>query len=205
MSDERERVAEELRRIRQSVREQALLERSPAEVLGPARTVQTTAAAPAEPPPPAEPAPTRPDAAALNASWDMRPTAAARGLRGRVAGLFRRVLGPFLEAQSTFNARQVQLDNELLAYLDARFAATHRHYDAVLGGYGRHLQDADKRHLILQEELVAHVHDLVRRIDLVLAESERSRLSFETALRELRVRLEEAVPAAARRDVGPRA
>jgi hypothetical protein len=96
-----------------------------------------------------------------------------------------------LDAQVSFNARQVQLDNELLAYIDARLEATHRHYDAVLGGYGRHMEDIDKRHLILQEELVAHVHDLVKRIDLVLSESERGRLSLEFALRDLRARLEQ--------------
>ena len=38
----------------------------------------------------------------------------------------------------------------------------------VLGGVGRHLGEVDERHMILQEELVAHVHDLVKRIDLVL-------------------------------------
>jgi hypothetical protein len=205
MPDERDEVAEELRQIRHSVREQALLERSPADVLGPARPVQTTAAARAETLPPAGPPPVRPDAAALNTSWDVRTAAPPRGLRGRLAGLVRRLLGPALDAQATFNARQVQLDNELLAYIDGRLEATHRHYDAVLGAYGRHLQDIDKRHLILQEEVVAHVHDLVRRIDLVLAESERSRLSLETALRELRARLNEALPTAARREAGPRA
>ena len=39
--------------------------------------------------------------------------------------------------------------------------------------HGRHMDEIDERHLILQEELVAHVHDLVKRIDLVLAEAER--------------------------------
>jgi hypothetical protein len=61
----------------------------------------------------------------------------------------------------------------------------------VLGAYGRHMEDIDKRHLILQEELVAHVHDLVKRVDLVLSESERGRLALEFALRDLRARLEQ--------------
>ena len=39
----------------------------------------------------------------------------------------------------------------------------------------RHMAEIDERHLILQEELVAHVHDLVKRIDLVLAEAEKGR------------------------------
>jgi hypothetical protein len=50
--------------------------------------------------------------------------------------------------------------------------------------------EIDERHLILQEELVAHVHDLVRRVDLVLAEGERGRLSLEFALKDLRTRVE---------------
>jgi hypothetical protein len=83
----------------------------------------------------------------------------------------------------------VQFDNAILDYIDARSEATHRHYDAVLGGVGRHLGEVDERHMILQEELVAHVHDLVKRVDLVLAEGERGRVSAEHALRDLRERL----------------
>ena len=124
----------------------------------------------------------------------MRQAAPPGGLKGRLVRLVRRAMAPFVESQVAFNARQVQLDNDLLAYVDARLEATHRHYDAVLGGYGRHLQDVDKRHVILQEELVKHVHDLVRRIDLVLSESERGRLSLEFALRDLRGRLVESLP-----------
>jgi hypothetical protein len=84
----------------------------------------------------------------------------------------------------------VQLDNEILAYIDARLEATHRHYDDVLGIHGRHMGEIDERHLILQEELVAHVHDLVRRVDLVLSEAERGRLGLEFALKDLRTRVE---------------
>ena len=91
--------------------------------------------------------------------------------------------------QVSWNSRQVQLDNEILEYVDARLDVTHRHYDAVLGIHGRHIQDINERHLILQEELVAHVHDLVKRIDLVLAEAEKGRLSLEFALRDVRTRL----------------
>jgi hypothetical protein len=192
VSDDRERVAEELRRIRESVRDRALIERRPEDVLGPAPAVRTSD--PAPPPPaegPAAPPPPRPDPGAVNASWDVRAASSRSGLKGRLARLVRRFLAPAVDAQVAFNARQVQLDNELLAYIDARLEATHRHYDAVLGAYGRHMEDIDKRHLILQEELVAHVHDLVRRIDLVLSESERGRLSLELALRDLRARLEQ--------------
>jgi hypothetical protein len=186
---ERARVAEELRRVRESVRDTGLAERRPEDVLGAPPAVRAPQPAAPEPAPPPLAPPVRPDAAAVNALWDVR-AAAQPGLKGRLGGLLRRLLAPFLDAQVAFNSRQVQLDNELLAYVDARLEATHRHYDGVLGGYGSHLQDADKRHLILQEELVAHVHDLVRRIDLVLSESERGRLSLEFALRDLRARLE---------------
>jgi hypothetical protein len=130
----------------------------------------------------------------VNTLWRAEPPAPPRSLWGRIAA---RLLAPRLEAQVAFNARQVQLDNEILAYLEARFAATHRHYDAVLGLTGRHLAEIDERHLILQEELVAHVHDLIQRIDLVLAEVERGRASGESALRDVRARLrllEERLP-----------
>ncbi|HVR71454.1 MAG TPA: hypothetical protein VMT87_11480 [Vicinamibacteria bacterium] len=192
LSDDRERVAEELRRIREAVRDRALVERRPEDVLGQAPAVRVAEAAP--PPPSAgevAPPPPRPDAAGVNALWDVRGASGPRGLKGTLARLVRRFMAPAVDAQVSFNARQVQLDNELLAYIDARLEATHRHYDAVLGGYGRHLEDIDKRHLILQEELVAHIHDLVKRIDLVLSESERGRLSLEFALRDLRARLEQ--------------
>ena len=78
--------------------------------------------------------------------------------------------------------------NQVLDYIDAQVQETHRHYDAVLGIHGRHMGEIDERHLILQEELVTHVHDLVRRIDLVLAEAERGRLGLERDLRDLRDR-----------------
>jgi len=41
----------------------------------------------------------------------------------------------------------------------------------------------------LQEELVAHAHDLVKRIDLVLSHSERGRLGLEATLADVRARL----------------
>jgi len=126
---------------------------------------------------------------------------AVRGGRARVQvlqqllvelGLARvllRALGPTLDAQVAWNSSQVRFDNELLAYVDARIDAVPRHYDAVLGVHGRHMGEIDERHLILQEELVAHVHDLVKRIDLVLSTAERGRLSLEFALRDVRTRL----------------
>jgi hypothetical protein len=133
------------------------------------------------------PAPPRPDNSALNAMWRIldAPRRSLRGILLRFGG----GVGPLLRRQQDFNARQVQFDNELLGYLDARLDATHRHYDRVLGLYGHHMGEIDERHLILQEELVAHVHDLVKRIDLVLGHAERGRLGLESALKDLRARV----------------
>jgi hypothetical protein len=114
-----------------------------------------------------------------------------RGIAGVLFRLLDRLLRPRFEAQQEFNARQVRLDNEILQHLEERRAATHRHYDEVLGLYGRHLEEIDERHALLEKELVAHVEDLVRRIDLVLDRAERGRLSLEHELRDVRRRLEE--------------
>lgn len=184
MSDERERVAEELRRIRDEVRERSLLVEPPG---APApRAVRPAERVPTETPAAPGPAPVMPDLGPVNQTWNVAAVAPGGGLLGR---LLRRFLSPLFDAQTSFNSRQVQLDNTLFEYLDARLAATHRHYDGVLGIHGRHMADIDERHLILQEELVAHVHDLVKRIDLVLGESEKGRLSLEFALRDVRTRL----------------
>ena len=188
MSEGPERAAEELRRVREEVRRRALLPSDPAATLPPARAPRTPERPPSESPPDPPPHPVTPDGTAVNALWRAEPPPRS-GLLGFLARLLERLLGPRHQAQVAFNARQVQLDNELLAYVDARLAATHRHYDQVLGQMSRHLGEADERHLILQEELVAHVHDLVKRIDLVLSESERGRLAHAHALQELRTRL----------------
>jgi hypothetical protein len=184
VTDERARIAEELRRIREGVRERALHDPHP---LPSPREIHLPEVPPAGKETPPEPAPRRPDATALNACWDVRE-GPRPGLRGLLSTLFGRIRRG-LEAQTSFNARQVQLDNEILAYIDARLDLTHRHYDSVLGRYGRHMGEIDERHLILQEELVAHVHDLVKRIDLVLEEAERGRLSLECALKDIRHRV----------------
>jgi hypothetical protein len=187
--EERAQVAEELRRVREQVRERALHERDPGSVLGDPRASRVAEPLPPEPRSVPEPPPARPDATAVNAAWRVETPAEPSGFRGFLRRLVESALGPRLEAQRAFNAQQVQLDNAILDYVDARLAQTHRHYDAVLGGVGRHLGEVDERHMILQEELVAHVHDLVKRVDLVLAESERGRVSAEHALKDLRERL----------------
>lgn len=197
---ERERVAEELRRVRDAVRDRALSAATlpdPREVAVPGPMPPDPAAPPLEHPP-------RPDNADLNRLWSLRAALPGRGLRGLLARGLGRLLARLVDRQEAFNSRQVQFDNALLDYIDARLADTHRHYDAVLGVHGRHMGEIDERHLIMQEELVAHVHDLVKRIDLVLGESERGRMGLEMELRDVRarlLRLEERL-AAARADAG---
>jgi hypothetical protein len=195
MSDERDRVAEELRRVAEEAHRKALLAGgAPVEFAPLPQRAEKRPLAGIEAPPPMT-LPTPPDPQAVNAAWKAEPPP-SRGLPRLIQRLFERTFRSRFEAQQAFNARQVQLDNETLRYLSERFAATHRHYDHVLGLYGRHIDEIDERHGMLQEELVAHVHDLVKRIDLVLAEVERGRLSREAAIEDLRgrvARLEEAL------------
>lgn len=93
------------------------------------------------------------------------------------------------EAQVKFNSDQVQLDNALVAWTADHFAATHRHYDGVLAQMQKRMDDIDTRHRELEREVVRHVHEMARRIDVVLGEGEKGRVSHEAALRSLRERL----------------
>jgi hypothetical protein len=179
-ASERDALADELRQVREAAREG--VPAVPA-VLPPALGTREPTPLPPLEATQVEPVPARPDNTDLNRLWETAP--AADGFWGRV----RRALRAFAGQQQAFNSRQVQFDNDLLAYVDARLDRTHRHYDRVLGGYARHMQEIDERHLILQEELVAHVHDLVKRVDLVLAASERGRLGLESGLKDVRARL----------------
>jgi hypothetical protein len=147
-------------------------------------------------PEPAPPAPlldvpgNPPDAAPVNAAWRAEPVPPSGPTRFAYRVL-ERILRPRFEAQREFNARQVRLDNETLRYLLERSDATHRHYDRLLGLLGRRLDEVDERHATLEKELVSHVHDLARRIDLVLAEANRGRLGLHFAVEELRDRVEQ--------------
>ncbi len=132
--------------------------------------------------------PSPPDAASVNSGWDAVAIVGG-GLRGALARIVSRLLGPQLAGQSTWNARQVQLDNAMLAYLRDHFAATHAHYDALLASLGRRLDEADTRHRQLEQELLRHVSELVERIDLVLLEANRGRLETKGVLLELQQRL----------------
>ena len=51
------------------------------------------------------------------------------------------------------------------------------------------MDDIDARHRELERELVRHVHEMARRIDVVLGEGEKGRVSHEAALRSVRERL----------------
>ena len=186
--NERERIAEELRRVRDEVRERALHEGPVA--LPPPLATRTPTPMPTDPVPGTLVAPRRPDNSALNVLQSLAPGVEGGFFRRTlVRGLGRILLGRLVGVQERFNGLQVQFDNELLEYLEARLALTHGHYDSVLGIHSRHMAEIDERHLIVQEELVSHVHDLVKRIDLVLGQSERGRLSLEAALQDVRQRL----------------
>jgi hypothetical protein len=185
---ERQEVEAVLRRAREEVRDRALLDESPRPApSAPATAVRSEGSALPEPPPLELPEP--PDASAVNEAWRAQLPAPPSGVRGRLARAVWQLLTPYVEAQVAFNSRQVQLDNAVLDYIGRRFAATHEQYDRTLGLHMRRMEEIDKRHLILQEEVVAHVHDLVQRIDLVLSETERGRMSTEFALRDIRNRL----------------
>jgi hypothetical protein len=129
-----------------------------------------------------------PDLGPVNTSWTVTSTP-GRGLGGLVNRLLAHFLGPQLEAQRAFNADQVRLDNALLRHVEERIAATHRHYDGILGDTGRRLDQVDERHAQLAQELVAHVHDLARRIDLVLGEADRGRPALELVIKDLQARV----------------
>jgi hypothetical protein len=140
-----------------------------------------------------------PDREALNALWNVsdpanREPAGAlarllRPLRSPLARLVRFALGPVVERQVRMNSAQVRFDNDLVRYVDERFDRMSRHYDRVLGLHGRRMEEIDERHLILQQELIRHVHDLVARIELVFEAAEQNHLYLEGTLRETREEL----------------
>lgn len=187
MGDEREDVADVLRRVRDEARAAETPATEDAGVF-PTPDLREPEAKLREEPRGGEAAPLAPDATAVNANWRAEPEP-PRGLSGLLRRGLERLLRGRFQAQRDWNAHQVRLDNDLLRYVDTRFAATHRHYDRVLGSEGRRLDEIDARHVLLERELVAHVQDLVRRIDVVLAESSRGRASLEFGLEDVRARL----------------
>ncbi len=135
----------------------------------------------------------------LNELWDV--STAYRdtppGLMGRLLGpiriplqrLVRFALGPVIERQVQVNSAQVRFDNEMVQYVDERLDRVSRHYDDILGQHGKRMEEIDERHLILQQELVRHVHDLVERIEFVFETAETNHLHVEAVLRETREEL----------------
>ena len=183
---ERERLksAEALDRVVEAARG-ALEARAPERVLGDPIRVETANPARESPAPPSWDPPTPPDLQPVNASW----TAGGPRPSGAISSLLDGSREKDREAQVRFNSDQVQLDNALVTWTADHFAATHRHYDAVLAQMQQRMDDIDARHRELERELVRHVHEMARRIDVVLGEGEKGRVSHEAALRSVRERL----------------
>ncbi|HSF16583.1 MAG TPA: hypothetical protein VLK65_13635 [Vicinamibacteria bacterium] len=147
--------------------------------------------------------PPSPDRDELNEIWDVSQALAERpvGLWGRLFFTFRGAmhrlarlaLGPLIERQVRMNSLQVRFDNELVSYVDERIDRISRHYDRILGLHGKRMEEIDERHLILQQELIRHVHDLVERIEFVFESAEQNHLYLEGMLRETKEELKKLV------------
>jgi hypothetical protein len=129
--------------------------------------------------------PAPPDLKPVNESWPAGGPPSSSALSALLDGSREKTR----EAQIRFNADQVQLDNALVTWIAAHFEATHRHYDGVIGTMQKRMDDLDTRHRELERELIRHVHEMARRIDVVLGEGEKGRVSHESALRSIRERL----------------
>lgn len=181
---ERRMSAEALDRVREGALEAPAV-RTSESVLGPAAAVDESAETPRSPKSPPWNPPAPPDLTAVNQSW----TAGGQRPPSGISTLLDGSREKDREAQVKFNADQVQLDNALVSWTAAHFAATHTHYDAAIARMQKRMDDIDTRHRELERELVRHVHDMARRIDVVLGEGEKSRVSHEAALRSIRERL----------------
>jgi hypothetical protein len=181
---ERRKSAQALDRVREGAQEAPVV-RDSESVLGPGEPVNESAEAPKPPDTPAWNPPPPPDLGPVNASWQTSSKRPAGSLLSFVDGREKD-----RDAQARFNSDQVQLDNALVSWTAAHFAATHSHYDAVIARMQKRMDDIDTRHRELERELVRHVHDLARRIDVVLGEGEKGRVSHEAALRSIRERLQ---------------
>jgi hypothetical protein len=180
---ERARSAEALDRVVEGARGENAV-RTAEDVLGPEETVRTAESpAPSAALPVWNP-PSPPDLGPVNASYETR--------HGGGGGALRSLLGGGEEesrAQVRFNSNQVQLDNALVTWTASHFQATHQHFDAILDRMQKRMDEIDTRHRELERELVRHVHEMARRIDVVLGEGEKGRVSHESALRSVRERL----------------
>lgn len=181
---ERRASAEALARVSEAARG-VDAPRDPATVLGPESVVTLEDAAPVTARPTTWNPPSPPDLGPVNASWP----APVERKGGPVGALLEGTRAKDHAAQVKFNSDQVQLDNALVEWVSAHFAATHRHYDGVIAGMQQRMDDIDARHRGLEREVVRHVHEMARRIDVVLGEGEKGRVAHEAALRSLRERL----------------
>ncbi len=196
----KEEVAGALRDVRERVRSEDNPSPKPSpypkpsEPHAPLGSVQPPEPAPTE-------VPTSPSTERLNESWDIS-TAFETPPPGRIARIFsplrrplrrliRFAVGPVVERQVELNSAQVQFGNELVQYIDARLDRISAHYDRMLGLYGKRMEEIDERHLILQQELVRHVHQLVKRIDFVFETAEQNHLYLEGMLKESREELQD--------------
>lgn len=183
---ERRKSAEALGAVVDGARGAAEI-RSAESVLGPPASVRSVCAdgKTVSTEPPAWNPPPPPDTGPVNASWP----AIFEPSSGVLASQVERYGEPSRAALVKFNSDQVQFDNALLAWAAGHFAATHQHYDRVIGSMQKRMDEIDTRHLELERELIRHVHEMARRIDVVLGEGEKSRVSHESALRSIRERL----------------
>ncbi len=180
---ERRQSAEALDRVVEGARGENVI-RASENVLGPQVPVRTADPAPAAAAPPAWNPPAPPDLGPVNTSFQIQP----EGGWGSLSSFLGRREGE-LQAQERFNSNQVQLDNALVTWTAGHFQATHQHFDAVLDRMQKRMDEIDTRHRELERELVRHVHEMARRIDVVLGEGEKGRVSHEAALRSVRERL----------------
>jgi hypothetical protein len=140
-----------------------------------------------EPARPAEPAAVPPDLGALAVLAEATATRPGGGLLSNLSGGASRETH---EAQVRFNQEQLATAARIIQYLHARLAATHAHYDRILEAHANRMNDIDARHIALQRDLIGHVHDLARRIDIAMDEAQSGRMSLDFLLRDLQARLE---------------
>ena len=175
-------VSASLRAVREQARSEPIASAKPTAY--PALEEQSALASLQKEPPAAMPV--SPNRERLNELWDL--SKALEASSGIIRGLVRRVLrfawGPLVDRQLELNSAQVRFDNELVEYIDQRLDRISAHYDHLLGLYGKRMEEIDERHLILQQELIRHVHELVKRIDFVFETAEQNHLYLEGMLRE---------------------
>jgi hypothetical protein len=197
-NEKKQQVAGALREVRDKARTEAQPDHEPPSGLKPESSAQRLEpmSGPTKPE-----MPVSPDRSLLNEKWDVSTALASRPqgklgrlltpLRGPLQRIVRFALGPFVERQVEQNSAQVKFDNEFVDYVDMRMDHLSTHYDEILGLHGKRMEEIDERHLILQQELIQHVHDLVKRIDYVFETAEQNHLYLEGFLREIREELVE--------------